>query len=198
MAVSRQLFEFVRSEFGLFASWAVWAEVGARPKSNMGDLSIFDEPNEESLLGVLNTDFVIVGLNISTINIEIPLSNFHGENGEVYKARYAFEDTPLWGAYMTDIIKDFKESKATKMMDYLRANPDEETSHCSTFESELGQIRAERPTLIALGNDVFEILDRRFANAYKIVKLKHYAWPVPKEKYRGAVLADLKTAGILN
>ena len=37
-------FELIKKKYGHYASWAIWAEVG--PKSNMGDLNIFEEKNK--------------------------------------------------------------------------------------------------------------------------------------------------------
>ncbi len=39
-----------------------------------------------------------------------------------YKIRYALKNSPFWGGYMTDVIKDFAEKASKKMMDYLREN----------------------------------------------------------------------------
>ena len=38
MAISENIFEYVRDNHGLFASWAVWPDPGVKPKSNMEDL----------------------------------------------------------------------------------------------------------------------------------------------------------------
>ena len=80
--ISEDIFNLVRNEAGLYASWAIWSEVGNRAKSNMGDLSIFEGDRLKRNLVKLTNRFILVGLNISTIDIKIPLSNFHGENGE--------------------------------------------------------------------------------------------------------------------
>ena len=40
-------FELIKKKkYGHYASWAIWAEVGDTPKSNMGDLNIFEEKNK--------------------------------------------------------------------------------------------------------------------------------------------------------
>jgi len=164
----------------------------------MGDLSVFDESNYGLVLRQLHTNFVMVGLNISTIDVEMPLSNFHGENGEVYKARFALEGTPLWGGYMTDVIKDFKEPSSQNMRKYLRQHPVEELEHCDRLRAELSRIGADSCTLVAFGNDVEDILLRQFSGKNRVLKIPHYAWRVPKERYRKAVHARLSQAGILD
>lgn len=191
MPISETTFNYVKENFGLFASWAVWSEVVDRPKSNMGDLSIFENPQLTDTLKILNNKFILVGLNISTIDIKIPLSNFHGENGEVYKARFALKDTPLWGGYMTDIIKDFKEPDSTKIVKFLKNNPDFITTHIDNFCNELTSISAEDPILVAFGNDVYSILQKFFSDEYQIIKIPHYAARYGKEKYRENVLSQL-------
>lgn len=105
-------FDFIKNKYGHYASWAVWGDEGAKPKDNIGDLSIFDLERNFSILPILNPDVVLVGLNISR-PIETPLANFHDSRPQSmdYKIRYAFKNSPYWGAYMTDIIKDFEQNK---------------------------------------------------------------------------------------
>lgn len=184
-------FNLVREKYGLAASWAIWAAEGERPKSNMGDLSMFEGSQIESTCELLHTKFILVGLNISTKDISDPLSNFHGENGEVYKARFALRSTPLWGSYMTDIIKDMKESEASRIVRLLRMNPDIEKVHVRKFREELEFLNAVSPILVAFGSDVHDILSRHFDGEFRIVKIPHYAWRVNKEKYRDKVLECL-------
>jgi hypothetical protein len=63
--ISAEVFEAVKREYGNCASWAVWAEVGARPNSNLGDLTVLDPVLNPTLLHTLHTNFVLLGLNIS-------------------------------------------------------------------------------------------------------------------------------------
>ena len=106
--IARDKFEFIKEKYGHWASWAIWSEAGDTPKSNVGDLSIF---TGNDFLEFLNTEVVLVGLNISRGDIKYPLANFHDARSEAtdYKIRYALKSTPFWGGYMTDIIKDFNE-----------------------------------------------------------------------------------------
>ena len=121
MSISRDRFELVKEKYGLHASWAVWPDIGDTPKSNTGDLSIFDDPD---VVSILNPNIVLVGLNFSKSGVVTnSFQNFHGSGGGAYKIRYALQGTPLWGAYMTDIIKDFPEEESKNVMSYLNANP---------------------------------------------------------------------------
>jgi hypothetical protein len=195
MTISREHFELLRDEFGFHSSWAVWGDMGDRPKDGMDDLSIFGSEKLENTLRYLHTDFVIVALNISKA-IEFPLSNFHGKNGEVYKARYAFRDTPLHGGYMTDVIKDFEEAKAQKMSIFLKKNKSFEQENVRIFEGELSKLKSKNLTLVALGQEVEGVLRRNFKDKYNIIRVPHYAYPRPKEVYREMVLQSLKKNGL--
>jgi hypothetical protein len=101
--ISKAVFDLVKQKYGYWSSWAVWAEVGSSPKSNVGDLSVFDTPN---ICESLTAEVIFVGLNISRGAIKEPLANFHDKRTEAtdFKIRYAFKNTPYWGGYMTDII----------------------------------------------------------------------------------------------
>ena len=88
-----------------------------------------------------------------------PWENFHGKNGEVYKLRYALKNTPLWGAYMTDIIVGYVDPKADTTMEYLKYNPNIVLENVKRFEKEIKDLNSDNPILYALGNDVFEILN---------------------------------------
>ncbi|RUM92032.1 MAG: hypothetical protein DSZ27_04660 [Thiomicrospira sp.] len=178
-------FENIKEKYGHYASWAVWSEEGLTPKSNMCT-AIFDNP---STLNLLHTDYVLVALNISRA-IKKPLGNFHPDYTAAadYKTRYALKNTPLWGAYMTDIIKDFEEVVSGKMMKYLKENPEFEKKNIESFVKELNFIGAKNPTLVAIGNDSFNILERNFVNQFEIKKIPHYSNYSSKEKFREQVL----------
>ena len=51
--ISIEIFETIKQKYGDVASWAVWEDVGAKPKSNMGHLNIFDLQKNPTLLEVL-------------------------------------------------------------------------------------------------------------------------------------------------
>ena len=36
--ITRKRFDFLKEKYGKHASWAVWADAGERPKSNIGDM----------------------------------------------------------------------------------------------------------------------------------------------------------------
>lgn len=184
--ISQNQFNFIKSKYQYWSSWAIWADQGDTPKSNVGDLSVLDPNTNPKLLPTLNPNIALVALNISRGDITLPFGNFHDARSEAtdYKIRYATNDTPLWGAYMTDIIKDFEEKISGKVKSYLRENRDFEKENVDFFMQELSDIGATNPTLIAFGNESYDILKRNLNNEFKIHKIPHYANYSSKEKYR--------------
>ena len=184
--ISQNQFNFIKSKYQYWSSWAIWADQGDTPKSNVGDLSVLDPNTNPKLLPTLNPNIALVALNISRGDITLPFGNFHDARSEAtdYKIRYATNDTPLWGAYMTDIIKDFEEKISGKVKSYLRENRDFEKENVDFFVQELSEIGATNPTLIAFGNESYDILKRNLNNEFKIHKIPHYANYSSKEKYR--------------
>ncbi|MFX1592199.1 MAG: hypothetical protein ACFFCL_05850 [Promethearchaeota archaeon] len=169
-------------------SWAIWAYEDDKPKSNIGDMTVLDPDINKNLLSQLNHNVVLVGLNISRY-IEIPFANFHNKRSgsNDFKIRFAFRGTPYWGGYMTDIIKDFEQKISGKVISYLRHNKHFERENLKIFLQELADIGANNPTLIAFGNDAYNILYRNLSNKFKIFKVPHYAIYISKEEYKKQV-----------
>lgn len=184
-------FDFIKNKYGYWGSWAIWADEGEKPKSNVGDLSVFDN---KALLEKLNPNIILVGLNISRGSIKVPLANFHDARSEAtdYKIRYALKDTPLWGGYMTDIIKDYDEKSSTKVVDYLKVNKSFEEQNVSFFREEMKDLGAANPTIVAFGRDAYNILKKHFKSDVNILKIPHYANYTSKEKYREEVISICK------
>jgi hypothetical protein len=193
--IDRDRFELIKQKYGHYASWAIWGEEGFRPKDNVDDLTIFESNQIEALLNQLNSNIVLVGLNISR-PMQFLLGNFHdGRPGSMdYKIRYALKNTPLWGAYMTDVIKDFEQKAAGKMMAYLRKDKAFERINLELFETELKDLGADKPTLIAFGRDAFQVLDRNLGGSYVIWSVPHYSAYVSKEIYREQITAVIKSS----
>lgn len=190
MNIDREKFNAIKNNNGTFASWAIWPDPGERVKSNMEDLSLFEDLKLDETLRYIHSNFILIGLNISTKDISIPLSNFHGQNGEVYKLRHALKGTKLWGSYMTDIIKDFKEPDSLKIEKYFKNNPEELKDHINLFRNELKYVGSDKSVLVAMGGYVHDILKSTgFENA--IIKIPHYGVRWNKEKYRECVISAL-------
>ena len=194
--ITAEKFHKIRKEYGHYASWAVWADQGDSPKSNIADLSVLDAEKNHTLLEVLNPEVIFIGLNISR-PIESPLGNFHDPRPSAtdYKIRYALQNTPYWGGYMTDIIKDFEEKASGKMISYLRSNPEFEKENVKTLQSEIEVLSPKDPIIIAFGRDAEAIVNRHLKGSLRVYRIPHYANYVSKEKYRAQVLDVL--SGVL-
>jgi hypothetical protein len=184
----KRTFEFVAQKYGHYASWAVWADEGKKPKENVGDLSVFDIDKNPELLKELQPHIIFVGLNISR-RIEKPLGNFHDSRPYAmdYKIRYALKNTPYYGAYMTDIIKDSEQRISGNVMSYIRRNTIFESDNVEIFCIEISDLHVNNPQIIAFGNDVYKILFRNLSREYNIVKIPHYSNRTSKENYKEEV-----------
>jgi hypothetical protein len=184
-------FNFIKQKYGYLASWAIWKEQGNHPPMfNIGDLSVLDPQQNPNLLSQLKPDVVFVGLNTSTdINDLGPFSNFHSSSphAQDYKIRFALKDTELWGAYMTDIIKDYPELHGQTVVNYLNANPDVEEKNIDIFREELKDLGTENPTIIAFGNAAHSILTRNLNNEFNIFQVTHYAHYINQHNYRDEI-----------
>jgi hypothetical protein len=184
----KRQFEFIAQEYGHYASWAVWADEGKKPKENIGDLSIFDIEKNTELLKQLQPHIIFVGLNISR-RIEKPLGNFHDPRPYAmdYKIRYALKNTPYYGAYMTDIIKDFEQKISGNVMSYIKGNRIFESNNIEIFRKEINDLHVNKPKIIAFGNDAYKILFMNLSREYNIIKIPHYSHQISKEKYKEEV-----------
>lgn len=192
--ISKEHYLEIANKSGEFASWAVWAEEGLKPKSNIGDMSVFDLENNPGLLKILKPNVVMVGLNFSRSVInKIPFINFHDSRpqSQDYKIRYAFRDTEFYGAYMTDIIKDFEEKISGNVQTYLKNNQNFELYNIELFKQEIDELRCVEPFIIAFGNMTYEILKKHFGETYRIQKVMHYSQQISREKYKYVIWETL-------
>ena len=191
--ISRKKFDLIKKKYGHYSSWAVWAEEGIKPKDNIGDISILDPDINPSLLKIINPNIIIIGLNISG-RIKKPFANFHSPSPRAmdFKMRYAFKNTPLWGGYMTDVIKDFEQKVSGKVTTYLSSNKKFEKDNINIFREELQDLNTNNPKLISCGDAVNRILERNFKDEFQIFKIPHYSHFISKENYKKKVDLMLK------
>jgi hypothetical protein len=183
--ISLEKFLEIRKRFGHFASWAVWAEEGDRPKENVDDLTVLDPEQNPALLETLHGESIFLGLNISR-RIERPFGNFHDPRPMAtdFKIRSALRGTRYWGSYMTDIIKDFEEKASGKMMSFLKANKDFELENIRRLREEIRVLGCASPLLVAFGKDAEATARRNLSREFEIVRVPHYANYISKEDYR--------------
>jgi hypothetical protein len=191
--ITKEKFDFIKKKYGHLASWAIWAEQGDTPKSNMGDLSVLDPNVDKNLLSKLNPNIVLVALNFAADIKHEPWEVFHKYRryGTDFKTRYALRDTPLWGAYMTDVLKNYPEVNSQKVLSHIKKHPELEYQNITSFRQELEDIGSTNPRLIAFGNIVNDILKRNLPE-FEIIKIPHYAHQMNKETYREQVKEILK------
>lgn len=187
--IEEQLFNDIEKKYGKVASWAVWDKAGDKPKSNISNMGILDISINPSTLKLLKTNIVMVALNFAReVEMKEPFLNFHGKNphGQDYKIRYAFEGTEYYGAYMTDIIKDFPMLSSKDVLKHLKENPDEIENQINEFKCELEFIGANKPKILAFGKDTFNILNKHLGSEYysELIALTHYSHQISQENYR--------------
>lgn len=189
-------FENMERKHGAYASWAVWASAGLTPKSNIGDMTVFDRAQNPTLLRSINPNVVMVGLNGSrSVSFDQPFRNFHDQSprAQDFKIRYAFTDTPYYGAYMTDIIKRLEMVSSKVLREHLRCSPELVKRNVEVFLDELYDLAVPKALVLAFGVDAHSIIQEHVpARAYgTLVRLTHYSHQIGKEKYRETVLAQI-------
>ncbi len=190
------LFNYISEKYGSVGSWAVWGPLGDKPKSNIGDMSVLDPSINAKLLSLLKEDVVMVGLNFSReVRFEKPFQNFHDKSryANDFKIRYAFLNTPYYGAYMTDLIKTLTLSSSKDVVSYLKDNPDIVEQNIIVFQRELSDIQSHKPLLIAFGNDVYSLLKASLDDSFYsgLIKVTHYSHQISKENYREKVFDQI-------
>jgi hypothetical protein len=163
----------IKEKYGNESSWAIWSEMLDTNTSNMSDISFFDDKN---ISKELNPQIIMVGLNISEPLSGKSFSNFHGKGGGAYKLRYSLKDTPCWGAYLTDIIKNFPEPDSNKVLKHLKENPDFLEENINLFRDELSDLGSVNPRVYAFGDAAFKILDDIPEKEFTLTKLIHYSY----------------------
>jgi len=195
--IDKSTYEIMKKKYYNTSSWAVYAPQTSTPKSNIGNLSVFNDPN---ITDVLDTGYVFVGLNLGGnggygFNDDAdPWRNFHSpaSKDNDYKYRYLFEGTEFWGSYMTDIIKHISNSDGSEVMKYLKQHPNVIIENIQLFKEEISYLQ-KNPILVAMGDKSYSVLSQYLASEYKIVKIKHASFTISKENYRKESLEILRS-----
>ena len=192
--IGRTRFDTIKRQHGGYASWAVWAEAAEAPKSNIGDLSIFDVDANPALLDTLTGDVVMVGLNISRSFSE-PFRNFMISARRRMTSNCGMRSRRLRddGAYMTDIIKKVEMVDSNDLLEHLKASPSLVQENVATFREELRDLNSDRPTILAFGAAAHRLLAENISHREysRSIKLIHYSHRISKESYRQSVLAKI-------
>lgn len=191
--ISESSFEKIRSSYGHWSSWAMW-EMG-EGKRNIGEMSVFDFSRNPQNRSLLHAKYVLVGLNISRSINPIKFVNFHdsGNRGTDYRLRAATVETNLWGAYATDIIKDYVEVNAAVIRKGIKSNAYLRERSFSIFQEEIHTLGVKNPVLVTLGNVATEMVELAKENGYigadmEVVNIPHYAARISHENYRSIII----------
>ena len=91
-----------KKKYGYCASWAIWADEGKTPKSNMDDVSFFED---NQIHTKLNPNIILLALNFSKdIKFENNFQNFHS-GGKDSGGAYITIEKHIEG--MHKIIEDY-------------------------------------------------------------------------------------------
>ena len=191
--ISPKDFEKVKLKWSKYSSWAVWAtrQEWESSKAGMGDASILDPEMNTALFDTLNPNVVFLGLNASSrdVNPE-PWGNFHdgSPRAQDYKTRYALAETPLWGAYMTDVFVGLHETDSAKVGLFIRDNPIDVRRQITRLKEEFRDLGVDKPLLIAFGDKVYDVVAQLLGDTYTIEKMTHYSAPIKLDDLRQQAL----------
>ena len=195
--IDKEIFDKITEKYGLIASWAIWGDEGEKPKSNMSNMDVLDPNKNNSLLYSLQPNVIMIGLNFARpVAFDRPYMNFHDASpyANDFKIRYAFKNTPYYGAYMTDLIKNYPMVKSKNVMTYLKKNPDIIQESVEVFRQELMDLNTNKPIIFAFGLPVYTILLSQLEKEYShLIRLTHYSHQVSKEKYKEEVYHKIET-----
>jgi hypothetical protein len=140
---------------------------------------------------MIHTKTILVGLNVSEdISKDDPFCNFHSSSptSQDYSLRETLHNTPLWGSYITDLIKDHIEKDGSSVVSYMKRNPHELQRHIDKFKEELKVIGANKPSIIAIGSGVYDLLKRGLGDEYDIHQIYHYSSTKSKKEKKDQVI----------
>lgn len=167
MAITRELYaKSLESEHG---TWAVWGDASGTAPVTGANLHF---PSEDpGMLDVLHAEVVVVALNRGSKRAAGGPPNFHTSvKSNDHILGEAFRGTAVWGAYMTDLVKDVFDPNASQAV-----------PAASDFDALLAEVHAlgaTSPTLLVLGKQAHDFvqqlaLERGYPG--KVVLLPHYS-----------------------
>jgi hypothetical protein len=158
MSYTSEQFKQLTETHGGYGSWAIWGYKSGKAGESNTD-QIFDNYQQ------LHARFVILGLNISA-PLDKHWQNFHGGRHD-RKMKYAFNDTVVRGAYMTDIYKEIVDVNAVGLDKYIRSNRLLIYENVKKFKAELADVKLmDNSTFVVLGPEN-SILGRHFNDYFR-------------------------------
>jgi hypothetical protein len=166
MAYSLTEFEKLEKEYGKYSTWAVWSYLKDRER----DVTCIKEN-----LDYLNSRYVLIALNISS---EIGIwGNFRGRHCR--KLKYALNDSPLRGSYMTDLFKGIVEPNSIQFYKYIKDNIELINSNVELFKKEMQAINISPDTVFLIFGNLTAKLYKQYFKGYfpnqKTIYHHHYS-----------------------
>ena len=198
MPISTEAYDYVKKKWGFRVSWAVWADdtklpIGPPSKSQIAETNTFDRTTNPRILEECNPNVIFVALNCSNDTKLDTFSNFHSSNGGIFKLRYALQNSPFWGGYMTDFFKDYSDSSGKRVLTHFKNNPSEVQKNIEILKDEMDKIGSVNPTIICLYSGLYDA--KYLQNAFptcKVVRITHYEGvPNDPQCYRLVVMKKL-------
>lgn len=179
-----QIFDLMRTRYGLCGSWTVWNESPWSPDSIRAPLLKLDsvvrtfgevrsQQQLDTELPSLRTDLVLVALNfaeraagITAVTDRLSFASFHEECGRTSdrRLREACKGNGLEGAYITDLVKmrngtlaPFRSSKSMPINKLLR-DPRFVHEQIEGLCKELQTLGSRNPLIVGLGAQVYKAL----------------------------------------
>nr|WP_288869469.1 hypothetical protein [uncultured Corynebacterium sp.] len=179
-----QIFDLMRTRYGLCGSWAVWNETTwhpdpiRAPKLKLDSVvrtfaEVRSQQRLDNDLPSLRTDLVLVALNfaeraadITNVAAGLSFASFHEEFGRTSdrRLRDACKQNGLLGAYVTDLVKmqkgavaPFRSSKSMPINKLLR-DPSFVSEQVEGLCEELQTLGSHDPLIIGLGAEVYRAL----------------------------------------
>lgn len=179
-----QIFDLMRTRYGLCGSWTVWNESPWSPDSIRAPqlkldsvVRTFGEVRSQQQLDTelpsLRTDLVLVALNfaeraagITAVTDRLSFASFHEECGRTSdrRLREACKGNGLEGAYITDLVKmrngtlaPFRSSKSMPINTFLR-DPRFVREQVDGLCEELQTLGSRNPLIVGLGAQVYKAL----------------------------------------
>lgn len=221
--LNQKTYKEIRKNYGPCSSWAVWnfSEDGSHAydlngkgyKLNTIVKTLNEDLTDEKIneLG-LHNDVILVALNfgqrdeskspkfegINKLLEDVNFFTFH-EELDIYKysgdsrQKLAYIDTPLWGSYMTDLIKYNSSGVLEPVADSdsnsdnlksLMKNNDFMDIQVQGLIDELKLLGCKNPTIFALGTSAFQTLNKKtvkdairnqIGKGTQIIKIDHYS-----------------------
>ncbi|WP_316819423.1 hypothetical protein [Pedobacter gandavensis] len=149
-------FEKLTEKHGAWASWAIWEYEKSRIGEKSTDIIY-------SNIEALNVRNVIIGLNISN-GVEV-WGNFRGGKHD-RKLKYAFNDTAIRGAYMTDLFR-IKMKESTSLAKELKINPELIPENVLRFVDEMRDLKITSETRFILMGTEESVLGKYYRREFQ-------------------------------